>query len=194
MSTTSSSWQEQAKAFKASINAEIPPEWTTPTHPPLGLDTTRVVHTCGILNPREVDIVQRDATGLRGAIAKGEHTSVEVITAFCKAAAICHQTTNCLVDFFPATALERAKWLDEEYKRTGGSVGPLHGVPISIKGVFLQFQPTWSSRADNLGRLVQSQGTETYARILGFGGDRRRRCLGRADTGPGRCRSVQNDH
>ena len=43
-----------------------------------------------------------------------------------------HQT-NCLTEIFVERALERAAWLDEQLKSTGKVVGPLHGLPISLK-------------------------------------------------------------
>ena len=40
---------------------------------------------------------------------------------------------NCLTEIFVEKALERAAWLDEQLKKTGRTVGPLHGLPISLK-------------------------------------------------------------
>jgi hypothetical protein len=42
--------------------------------------------------------------------------------------------TNCLTEIFIDRALERARELDEVLGRTGKIVGPLHGLPISLKG------------------------------------------------------------
>ena len=42
--------------------------------------------------------------------------------------------TNCLTEIFVDRALERARELDEMLSRTGKIVGPLHGLPISLKG------------------------------------------------------------
>jgi hypothetical protein len=41
--------------------------------------------------------------------------------------------TNCLTEIFIDRALERAAWLDEQLKSTGKVVGPLHGLPVSLK-------------------------------------------------------------
>ncbi|ORY23703.1 amidase signature domain-containing protein [Naematelia encephala] len=100
---------------------------------PLPQNVSNLVSTCGILAPREVEIVSLDATGLRDLIANTVFTAVEVTVAFSKAAAVAHQATNCLTNFLPQEALDRAKWLDAEFTRTGQPVGPLHGVPVSIK-------------------------------------------------------------
>jgi amidase len=44
--------------------------------------------------------------------------------------------TNCLSDVFFDEAIESAKALDDHLKRTGKLVGPLHGLPISLKDNF----------------------------------------------------------
>ena len=41
--------------------------------------------------------------------------------------------TKCLTAFFPEEALEVAKSLDAYLKTTGKVIGPLHGLPVSIK-------------------------------------------------------------
>ncbi|KAI5478091.1 Amidase domain-containing protein [Pseudohyphozyma bogoriensis] len=41
--------------------------------------------------------------------------------------------TNCLTEIFADKALERAKLLDEHLAKTGKVMGPLHGLPISLK-------------------------------------------------------------
>lgn len=43
---------------------------------------------------------------------------------------------NCTLEFFPEMALARAKELDEILQKTGKPVGPLHGLPISLKDQF----------------------------------------------------------
>jgi amidase len=44
--------------------------------------------------------------------------------------------TNCLTEIFVDRALARAKELDEHLEKTGKVVGPLHGLPISLKDQF----------------------------------------------------------
>jgi len=43
---------------------------------------------------------------------------------------------NCVLEFFPEMALARAKELDDHLQKTGKTVGPLHGLPISLKDQF----------------------------------------------------------
>lgn len=40
---------------------------------------------------------------------------------------------NCVLEFFPEMALAQAKELDSYYEKHGKPVGPLHGLPISLK-------------------------------------------------------------
>jgi amidase len=44
--------------------------------------------------------------------------------------------TNCLTVTMFDDAIQRAKELDDHFKRTGKTVGPLHGLPISLKDNF----------------------------------------------------------
>ncbi|KAF1926613.1 amidase signature enzyme [Didymella exigua CBS 183.55] len=73
------------------------------------------------------------------AIASGQallHNSVEVVTAFCKRASIAHQATNCLTEILFEEALARAYECDTYLKTHGRPIGPLHGLPISLKDSF----------------------------------------------------------
>lgn len=44
--------------------------------------------------------------------------------------------TNCLTEIFVDRALARAKEVDDHLKVTGKVVGPLHGLPVSLKDQF----------------------------------------------------------
>ncbi|GMK54901.1 hypothetical protein CspeluHIS016_0114870 [Cutaneotrichosporon spelunceum] len=125
-------WKTRADAYKAHVLSCIPEEWRLKSKP-TSKDVRHVAETAGILTADEVKLLARDATQLAADIAAGKFTAVQVATAYCKSAAVAHQTTNCLMDFFPEQALERAKWLDDELARTGKPVGAMHGVPISVK-------------------------------------------------------------
>src|SRR6195952_1834431 len=43
------------------------------------------------------------------------------------------QQTNCLTEILFPEALARANFLDEHLEKTGEVIGPLHGLPISLK-------------------------------------------------------------
>ncbi|EGE85958.1 fatty-acid amide hydrolase [Blastomyces dermatitidis ATCC 18188] len=96
-----------------------------------------VPRKCGVLNPKELEITERwDIQGLLQQIATGKLSAREVTEAFCKRAAISHQLTRCLTEPLFEQALARASELDAHFKRTGKTMGPLHGLPISVKDTY----------------------------------------------------------
>ncbi|GIZ49108.1 hypothetical protein CKM354_001214700 [Cercospora kikuchii] len=140
-------FEEKREKVIAELEASIPKEFWLPEsffeNPPL--DVTSIPSTCGILTPAEIIITEQyDATGLAAAIAKKELSAVAVATAFCKRAAIAHQLTCCLTQYFMDEALERARYLDEYLATHGKTVGPLHGVPIGVKE-HMAIRGHWSS-------------------------------------------------
>lgn len=66
-------------------------------------------------------------------LASAKVSAVEVAGAFLRAAVIAQTLTNCLTELLPRDALETAQKLDEHLKTTGTPVGPLHGLPVSVK-------------------------------------------------------------
>ena len=85
----------------------------------------------------EVEIIQSEAEDILQKIRERTWTSTEVIKAFCKASALAQQLTNCVTEVLFPEALERARYLDEYLEKNGKSVGPLHGLPISLKDCFI---------------------------------------------------------
>ncbi|KAG1881700.1 general amidase [Suillus tomentosus] len=111
----------------------IPQEWLV-TPPPLStLDVTGFPESCGLLNAREIEITNTSVDVLLKRLASAEWTAVDVTTAFSKRAIIAHQLVNCLTEIFIDRALARAAELDDYLKKTGKVVGPLHGLPVSLK-------------------------------------------------------------
>ena len=99
-----------------------------------------VPRTCGILTEKELDITENyDATALVEKMAKGEFKSVEVVTAFCKRAAVAQQCVSCLTEIMFDEAIARAKECDDVFEKEGKVLGPLHGLPISLKVCVMQF-------------------------------------------------------
>lgn len=50
--------------------------------------------------------------------------------------AVTDAQTNCLTEIFFTEALATAKKIDAEYAATGKAIGPLHGLPVSLKDNF----------------------------------------------------------
>ncbi|KAJ9322903.1 hypothetical protein DTO027B5_2945 [Paecilomyces variotii] len=143
-----------ARRKQDQLDACIPPEWRLPAHlipqsmlsPADSITRAReygrvtvigVPRTCGLLTSKEIEITEKwDAKGLLEEAARGRLSAEEVATAFCKRAAIAHQLTRCLTEPLFTSAIKRGRELDEYLKRTGKTVGPLHGLPVSVKDGF----------------------------------------------------------
>ncbi|BGP29156.1 hypothetical protein JCM10296v2_000894 [Rhodotorula toruloides] len=144
------SWAVEAAAKKAAQSAFIPSAWRLPSPllDTLPLDVRPVVAACGLLTARQVTITEIDeASVLLTRLRNGEYSAVEVAEAFCLRAAIAHQLEVVhLTDMSRRptaspkssfdSALARAKQLDEHLALTGEPVGPLHGLPVSLKDQF----------------------------------------------------------
>ncbi|KAH8716848.1 amidase signature domain-containing protein [Phaeosphaeriaceae sp. PMI808] len=137
------SWQDLAKAKRESVAAKIPQDWLLPTSlsskytETSTLNVLDVPRTCGLLTEKELDITENyDATALVQLMAAGKLKSIDVVTAFCKRAAIAQQCVNCLTEIMFDEALARAKECDAYLEKEGKPIGPLHGLPISLKDHF----------------------------------------------------------
>ncbi|KIX03615.1 uncharacterized protein Z518_07168 [Rhinocladiella mackenziei CBS 650.93] len=178
--STPESWQKIHAAKKAEQDARIPQEWKLKKDdfPPTNtVDLRPVAASCGILSERELLITgeKYDATSLAAALAAGTYTAVEVVTAFCKRAAIGQQLCNNLTEIMFQDAIEDAKRLDKSFQETGQTVGPLHGLPMTFKECFhvkgydasngyisRTFDP--STHTTPLIELVKSQGAVVIAK------------------------------
>ena len=117
----------------------IPPTWRLPPITLLNApkDTLSTIRSCDILTPDELSWTEtNDVAVLVSLLAKREVSSEQLTAAFCKRAAIAQQLNRCLTEIFFERALGRARQLDEFLVKTGKVVGPLHGLPISIKDRF----------------------------------------------------------
>ncbi|KAJ5377171.1 uncharacterized protein N7496_004580 [Penicillium cataractarum] len=173
---TVSTWQEKVAAKQAEAWAKIPSEWRLSADilqqvESEKLDILDVPAKCGILSNQELKITELpDATALRDKLAAGELSAVEVTTAFCKRAAVAQQLTSCLTETMFPQALERARELDEHLKKTGVTIGPLHGVPVSLKETFnVQGVPTSLGFASFLDRPPVSQNSALVDILLKAG-------------------------
>ncbi|BGP16425.1 hypothetical protein JCM10213_004019 [Rhodosporidiobolus nylandii] len=134
---TKDNWRELVAEKKAKQAALIPPEWTLPAEVLASAKGDVTGIPLAYLSEREKEITELDEVEeLAQRIVNKVYTAVEVATAFSKRAAYAHQLTNCLTEIFFMEAIAQAGQLDEILEKTGKPVGPLHGVPISLKDQF----------------------------------------------------------
>ncbi|TIA67924.1 amidase family protein [Aureobasidium pullulans] len=135
-------WQEKATIKRAQVDARIPKAFRLREEFLIGTESSpesvlEIPAKCGILSPEEIAITENyTAISLAVALATGKLSAFDVATAFCKRAAIAQQLTSCLTEIMFDQALERARFLDEYMEKEGHPIGPLHGLPISIKDSF----------------------------------------------------------
>ncbi|CDK28590.1 unnamed protein product [Kuraishia capsulata CBS 1993] len=97
------------------------------------IDMVPIAKSSGLLTESELTITETSAVELCAKMAKGELTATAVLDAFVKRATIAHELLNVATGFILEDGYARAKELDEYYAKTGKTVGPLHGLPVSIK-------------------------------------------------------------
>ncbi|GIJ88130.1 hypothetical protein Asppvi_007047 [Aspergillus pseudoviridinutans] len=145
---------EIARRKQAQLDLGIPAEWRLPAHlipagmlfPPgsvthsqayLRENVMDIPRRSGLLTQRELSITENwDVRGLLAQMREGTFSAEDVIRAFSKRAAIAHQVTRCLTEPLFPSAVQRAQHLDSILQRTGKPVGPLHGLPVSVKDSF----------------------------------------------------------
>ncbi|KAJ5659364.1 hypothetical protein N7507_005815 [Penicillium longicatenatum] len=133
-------WQELVARKRAECQQRIPGEWTLSAdllNAPPHLMEYDVPRRSGILSELELDLTENyTATQLLAKLASGHISSLALTTALCKRAAIAQQLTKCLTETCFPQALDRARFLDEYLEREKKPIGPLHGLPISMKDSF----------------------------------------------------------
>ena len=132
-------WQETAARKRAERDAKIPDEWRIPTELLPSADVTNVQSfptASGMFTDDELALTELTASEAVERVASGELTAEELLRAVCKRAAVAQQLCNCVTEILFEEALVRAKELDAHFKATGKTVGPLHGLPISLKDQF----------------------------------------------------------
>lgn len=130
------SWQTIVQQKRKSLNDAIPKEWIVPNIKD-DMISKGFVNTSkyldSILPVNETVIINKDLVELSELISLGKLSALEVTTAFCHRAIYAHQILNCCSEIFVNDAIKRAIELDSIFKKTGKTIGILHGIPISLK-------------------------------------------------------------
>ncbi|KAK2743324.1 Acetamidase [Onygenales sp. PD_40] len=137
MATETPAWEGIAKAKREAVLGLIPEKWRIQSQIPPASELRDVtVYIQKFLSPREIEITELDTVGLAERTTTGQWSAVEVTEAFCHRAALAHQFVSCLHEIFFESAIEEAKRLDAYFAENKKPIGPLHGLPISLKDQF----------------------------------------------------------
>ncbi|KAI0470770.1 amidase signature domain-containing protein [Xylariaceae sp. FL0804] len=132
-------WQELAARKQAERESNIPEAWRIPAAlmPSAEQDCVQdFPRTSGLFTEQELRITGATASEAVARMASGEWTATAVVGAACKRAAAAQQLLNCVTEICFEAALARAAELDAHRAATGRTVGPLHGLPVSLKDQF----------------------------------------------------------
>ncbi|KAF2103321.1 amidase family protein [Rhizodiscina lignyota] len=123
-------WEEKAKVARdyrdESLSKIDPPLKGLPDPLPLNSQDLPKQY----LTDREYELTQNyDPIALLDLLRTKKVTSEELTKAFLRRAALAQYAVNCITELMWDEAIERAKYLDS----LSEPIGPLHGLPISIK-------------------------------------------------------------
>lgn len=133
-----SKWLPKIKKYQQNLKDAILEEFKIPddqlpSEEELDAGINAVQFMEKFLTEEELELTSLSGTELAKRIAAGEVTAVQALKAYAKRATMAHQLTNCAMQLFVEEGLERAQELDDYFQKTGKTVGPLHGLPTSIK-------------------------------------------------------------
>ncbi|KAI1614495.1 amidase [Exophiala viscosa] len=170
-------WQDVAQIaqdLRAKSIADIKPAIPdVPSHAEIPLNTTSIPRK--LLGEAELNITESPPEELLRSLASGQLSSVEVVTAFLRRAGIAQTLANCVTEVLPKAAIERATYLDEYLKTNKKPIGPLHGLPISVKehigmkglglnGGFVSWWDHVGKEDAHIIQLLQNAGCVLYVR------------------------------
>lgn len=170
-------WQEIAEVAQNhrddSIRSVDPPIPQVADPERLPLDRTDIPKY--LLTTEEVIITQTAPEDLVASLASGKYTSTTVAAAFLRRAGLAQALTNCITELLPQRAIARANFLDEYHSQHGKPIGPLHGLPISVKehigmkglGLNAGFVSWWDHKGEDdalVLKILWNAGCVFYAR------------------------------
>jgi amidase len=131
--TPAKRWQEIAKAAQEHRDSTLA-QFAIPM-PPIPSDLPQNVMSIPkmLLDPSTISITNQPPEELLESLLAGQIAATTVTNAFLQRSAVAQGLVNCLTEQLPSLALARAKELDAYYDTHRKPIGPLHGLPISVK-------------------------------------------------------------
>ncbi|KAH6649192.1 amidase [Truncatella angustata] len=140
-------WEEIAKNKRADVLSKIPAQWRLPASfcsmptstdsPDLDVTTDEFLSTLPLgarLSTEELAATaETSITAILNKYRSQQLTAEELVTAFCHRAAINHQMTDSIAEIRFEEAIKEAKSQDAYFRANNKLVGPLHGIPVSLK-------------------------------------------------------------
>ncbi|EME85207.1 uncharacterized protein MYCFIDRAFT_54362 [Pseudocercospora fijiensis CIRAD86] len=137
VTTTTPTWREIGRKKREQVRASLPTQWCLSNVPSAQEEPNALAFSRTHLSAREIEITEHySASQLLQLLANGSLSATEVLEAFAHRATIAHQLTNCLSEVFFDEAKAQAQRLDQYYAEHGKPIGPLHGLPVSLKDQF----------------------------------------------------------
>ncbi|MCJ1474063.1 hypothetical protein MMC13_002721 [Lambiella insularis] len=156
-------WQDIAREAQEYRDASIARAW--PDMPQLPSDIPKNVFSIlrSQLSAADYQITEMLPENIVQALAYGSVTAAAVNTAFLHRATLAQSLTNCITELLPERAMNRATYLDDYYAQHHKPIGPLHGLPISVKehigmkglGLNAGYVAWWDRVADEDARVRQ---------------------------------------
>ena len=169
------SWQDiagKAQEYRDASMRRVQP--AVPKAPePLPLDVTSIPKT--LLSQQELYATQISPEVLIEKLASGELKSIDVTAAYLRRAGLAQALANCITELLPEKAMERAKYLDDYLTHHHKPIGPLHGLPVSVKehigmkglGLSTGLISLWERKGENdahILKILWNAGCVFYAR------------------------------
>ncbi|PLB50669.1 amidase [Aspergillus steynii IBT 23096] len=132
-----SSYKDLAAQKRRDQLSLIPDEWRLDPITSIESTPNALPYLRRMLTPTELSLTEEtDINILLQKLHTRQLSSLELTKAFAKRAALAHQLTTCCTEIFFNEAFDTATQLDQHLATTGRLVGPLHGLPVSIKDLF----------------------------------------------------------
>jgi len=132
--TTGKPWQDicaDVQAYRDATVEAVFPALSSLIASDLPLNVTGV--PADVLTFQELHITSLPTEEILHRLASRELTCFETTNAFIRRAAVAKHLVNCVTELLPERAHARAQYLDEYITTHGKPIGPLHGLPISVK-------------------------------------------------------------